>query len=144
MNTLFGLVCRSTLLFLPLICFGDPSKIAPDLASADPHSKIDVIVQFVLPPSDDDIHGVNQLGGVPQQGDLDLIRASSTLFRPKPLPLSPTIRTSLTFRRIVTSAQRLITPIPLSGLRRRSRTAGPVPASASPSSTVAFLPKAIC
>ncbi len=75
MNTLFGLVCRSTLLFLPLICFGDPSNVAPDLASADPHSKIDVIVQFVLPPSDDDMHGVNQLGGVPQEGDLDLIRA---------------------------------------------------------------------
>jgi serine protease AprX len=75
MNNLVGRAARSAVLFLPLICFGGPFKVSPDLADADPHSVVNVIVQFVLPPDNDDNQTINQLGGVPQQADLSLIRA---------------------------------------------------------------------
>jgi serine protease AprX len=76
MNILLGRAARSAALFLPLICFGDDSsKISPDLAGIDPNALVNVIVQFVLPPSSQDNRGINQLGGVPQQPDLSLIRS---------------------------------------------------------------------
>jgi serine protease AprX len=76
MNNLLGRAARFAALFLPLMCFGDDSsKISPDLAGIDPHSVVNVIVQFVLPPSSQDNRGINQVGGVPQQADLSLIRS---------------------------------------------------------------------
>src|SRR5438105_1775775 len=75
MNILLGRAVRSAALLLPLICFGDDSsKVSPDLAGIDPNALVNVIVQFVLPPSSQDNRGINQLGGVPQQPDLSLIR----------------------------------------------------------------------
>lgn len=63
-------------LFLPLICSADDSsKISPDLANLDPHSHVNVIVQFVLPPSDEDNQGIKQQGGALQDVDISLIRA---------------------------------------------------------------------
>ena len=73
MTSLFGRLARSVALLLPFICFGDPSKVAPDLANADPHSVLSVIVQFNLPPSGQDIGSINQLGGQ-EQADLPLIQ----------------------------------------------------------------------
>ena len=71
-----GRIARCAALFLPLICFGDDSiKMSPDLAGVDPHSQVNVIVQFVLPPNSHDDQGINQLGGVPQETDVSLIRA---------------------------------------------------------------------
>jgi serine protease AprX len=75
MNNLVGRAARYAFLFLPLICFGAPSKVSPDLADADPHSVVNVIVQFVMPPSNEDDQIIHQLGGVPQEVDLSLIRA---------------------------------------------------------------------
>jgi hypothetical protein len=60
-----------------LICFAGPFKVSPDLADADPHSVVNVIVQFVLPPSSLDNQTINQLGGIPQEVDLSLIRAKA-------------------------------------------------------------------
>jgi serine protease AprX len=77
MNNLAGRAARYAVLFLPLICFGKSFNVSPDLADADPHSVVNVIVQFVLPPSNDDDQTINQLGGVPQQADLSLIRAKA-------------------------------------------------------------------
>jgi serine protease AprX len=67
-------IARSALVFLPLICFGGPPKVAPDLTKADPHSRVNVIIQFNLPPSGDDTGAIDQLGGQ-QQADLGLIRS---------------------------------------------------------------------
>src|SRR5437868_7759671 len=64
------------LLFLPLICFGHSSHVAPDLADVDPNSVVNVIVQFVSPPSNRDFQAIGQLGGIPQQADLGLIHAA--------------------------------------------------------------------
>lgn len=75
MNSLLAKAVRSALLFLPAICWGDSSNIAPDLAGADPHSVVNVIVQFLSPPSSDDTHGISQLGGVPLEADLSVIGA---------------------------------------------------------------------
>jgi serine protease AprX len=74
MTSLFGRVARSVTIFLPLICLGDPSKIASDLANADPHSVVNVIVQFNLPPSSQDLGAIGQLGGQ-EQADLGLIQS---------------------------------------------------------------------
>jgi serine protease AprX len=74
LNKLVG-GARYALLFLPLICFGGSSNIAPDLANVDPHSIVNVIVQFLSPPSSEEAEAANKLGGVPQQADLGLIRA---------------------------------------------------------------------
>ena len=73
MTSLFGRTIRFVALFLPLICLGDPSKIASDLAKADPHSVVNVIVQFNLPPSSQDLGAIGQLGGQ-EQADLGLIQ----------------------------------------------------------------------
>ena len=77
MIKLFSRVARSTLLFLPLICFCDPSKIASDLAKADPRSVVNVIVQFNASPNSDDIRSIGQLGGNARKADLGLIKAAS-------------------------------------------------------------------
>src|SRR4051812_36811752 len=81
MKSLIGRAVRCAVLFLavlfvPSICVADPSsKISPDLTDLDPHSFVNVIVQFVLPPSSQDSQAINQLGGVPLDADLSLIRA---------------------------------------------------------------------
>src|SRR6516165_7059134 len=77
MTSLFGRAARSAALFLPLICLGDPSKIASDLAKADPHSVVNVIVQFKTPPSSQDIQAVNQLGGNARKADLGFIKGAA-------------------------------------------------------------------
>jgi serine protease AprX len=64
-------------LFLPFICLGDPSKIASDLAKADPLSVVNVIVQFNASPSGDDIRAINLLGGNSRKADLGVIKAAS-------------------------------------------------------------------
>ena len=70
---LINRTARSALLFLPLICVGGPSKIATDLTNADPHSRVNVIIQFNLPPSSEDIGAIEQVGGQ-EQADLELIQ----------------------------------------------------------------------
>src|SRR3954470_3201016 len=83
MKSLIGRAVRCAVLFLavlfvPLICVADPSsKISPDLTDLDPHSLVNVIVQFVLPPSSQDFQAIDQLGGIPQDADLSLIRAKA-------------------------------------------------------------------
>jgi serine protease AprX len=76
MNNLFGQVARSAVVFVPLLCFARSSNIAPDLANVDPHSVVNVIVQFVSPPSARETHAITQAGGIPQQADLGLIQAA--------------------------------------------------------------------
>ncbi len=76
MNNPFGRA-RYALLFLPLVCSLGASNIAADLANVDPHSVVNVIVQFISPPSSQESRAINKVGGIPQQGDLGLIRAAS-------------------------------------------------------------------
>jgi serine protease AprX len=51
--------------------------MATDFADVDPNSFVNVIVQFVSPPSNSDFHAIDQLGGIPQHADLDLIHAAA-------------------------------------------------------------------
>ena len=76
MKTLLGRSSRSALLFLPLICFADPSRIASDLAKADRDSVVNVIVQFNSLPSSQETLAIGRMGGH-HHADLGLIRAVS-------------------------------------------------------------------
>jgi serine protease AprX len=51
--------------------------MATDFADVDPNSFVNVIVQFVSPPGNSDFHAIDQLGGIPQHADLDLIHAAA-------------------------------------------------------------------
>ena len=77
MKNALGRAARSTVLFLPLICLGNPSNIAPDLANSDPHSVLNVIVQFISPPTSQESHAIAALGANPNQADLALIQSAS-------------------------------------------------------------------
>jgi serine protease AprX len=60
------------LLLVPFASYGQSSKIAPDLAAADPHSVVTVIVQFAGPADDSQEATIRRLGGTPQ-AELPLI-----------------------------------------------------------------------
>jgi serine protease AprX len=76
MNDSFGRVARSVVLFVPLLCFGDHSHIAPDLANIAPNSVVDVIVQFASPPSAQEARAIGEAGGMANKADLSLIQAA--------------------------------------------------------------------
>jgi serine protease AprX len=58
----------------PLLSFGGSPKIAPDLAGSDPHSVVNVVVQFFAPPDSTQLATIDQIGGV-HQAELNLIHA---------------------------------------------------------------------
>src|SRR3954466_9050063 len=60
---------------LPVFCIAKSAKISSDLATRDPQSVADVIVQFHVKPDAAQHSRIAQLGGV-RRADMDLIEAS--------------------------------------------------------------------
>src|SRR3982750_3665971 len=68
-------VLSVALVFLPHPCFAKSPKIAPDLRDVNPHTNVDVIVQFKAPPDGEQDAGVTRLGGV-RRAELKLIHGA--------------------------------------------------------------------
>src|SRR5712692_11313863 len=73
------------LLLVSFSCFGQPPKLAPDLQGVDPHSIVNVIVQFATPPGAQQLGRISQLGGVLITA-LDLIQGAAYSLPASALP----------------------------------------------------------
>lgn len=75
MNTLFRRMAQSIPFFLPVLCLAGSPKIAADLTGIDPHSVVNVVVQFTAPPAAQNRARIAELGGV-EKADLSLIKGA--------------------------------------------------------------------
>src|SRR6266852_1008168 len=70
-------VCSAVfaLVLVPFLGFGRSAKLASDLAQIGPQSRVDVIIQFVRPPGDQQHARILQRGGL-LKTNLDLVQAA--------------------------------------------------------------------
>jgi hypothetical protein len=63
------------LVLVPFLGFSSSAKLAPDLSQIDPQSRVDVIIQFAMPPGDQQHASILQRGGL-LKTNLDLVQAA--------------------------------------------------------------------